>query len=118
MNNQNTKLFLPIAVFICLLFSGCKKEDNPNNSNDPGYMSNAEIIGNDLRTCPCCGGYEITIDNTTPPAGSTFFLISSLPSTYTIPTNPTYPILVKIDYTVDPSVCSGGFVKITRIADR
>jgi len=91
------------------MFAGCKKEKT--GTNDPGYMSNAEIIGNDLRTCPCCGGYEITIDNATLPAGSQFFLIASMPSTYTIPANPTYPILVKIDYTIDASTCSGNFVK-------
>lgn len=102
--------FLAIAIF-SLTLSTCKKEC------DCG-MTNAEIIGYDYRLCACCGGWELVIENVTPPDNNQFFLIGEMPSSYEIGDNPQFPVLVKIDYSIDTAFCYGNFVKIMRITDR
>lgn len=103
-------------LFIFLTFSAltifsCKKEEQ--------YMSNAEIIGLDAKTCPCCGGIEITIDNVSNPNGGTYFLVSQLPSNFSLgDDNPKFPIAVKIDWKIDSNHCFGNYVDITKIARR
>jgi hypothetical protein len=96
-------------IIILVAVASCRKDT---------YMSNAEIIGYDVRECPCCGGIEMTIDNVSPPQGGSFFLVSHMPSYYTIDSNATFPILVKINYVIDTTGCYGNFVSITKIANR
>jgi hypothetical protein len=81
-------------------------------------MNNAEIVGVDFRTCACCGGLEITIDNAPNPNGNDFFLIDEMPSNFKVPENAHFPIPVKIDWRKDSVKCFGSFVDITRIAYR
>lgn len=105
---NNTGFILISALFLSI--QSCRK--------DCAFMSNAEIIGYDMRECPCCGGLEITIDKEVPPNAGSFFLISELPSYYKIGDNPAFPIRVKIDYRIDTTGCFGNFVKILKIANR
>ncbi len=82
------------------------------------YTSNGEIIGLDPRTCICCGGAEITIDNVQNPNGTSYFLIGKKPSNFNIGNNPKFPITVTLDYTIDTAHCFGSYINITRIARR
>jgi hypothetical protein len=108
MKQNRALILLAILTIFILAISSCKKEEQ--------YMSNAQIIGLDLRTCPCCGGLEIVIDNTTNPNGNSYFLIDQLPSNFNIGNNPKFPIAVKIDWKIDTSICSGNYIDISRIA--
>jgi len=99
--------FIMITI-IFFTFSSCKKECTCG-------ISNAEIIGFDYRECVCCGGWEMVIDDEMPPDGISFFLVAEFPSSFKIGDNPQFPILVKIDYTIDTSSCFGYFVKVNKI---
>ncbi len=104
------RIIMLFALIITLLaIASCRKNT---------YMSNAEIIGYDLRECPCCGGIEMTIDNVNPPHGGSFFLVSSMPSYYKVNIDDTFPVLVKINYSIDTTGCYGDFVRITKIVNR
>ena len=81
-------------------------------------MNNAEIIGYDVRLCPCCGGTEITIDNIANPNQNPFFLIGNLPANFDLGSNPIFPIKVKIDWNKDTANCFGNYINITRIEKR
>ncbi len=105
------KAFITLTFLILTIFS-CKKE------RDKQYMNNAEIIGYDARTCVCCGGTKITIDNVQNPNGNSYFLICNLPSNFTIRENPRLPIAVKLDWKIDTAHCFGNYIDITRIAKR
>lgn len=102
-------LYIILAAFTFTIFS-CKKE--------LPYMSDAEIIGFDVKTCPCCGGTEIVIDNVANPNGNPYFLIGSLPASFSLGENPRFPIPVKIDWKIDRLHCFGNYVDILRIARR
>lgn len=77
-------------------------------------MSDAKIIGFDLRMCMCCGGTEIVIDNLPNPNGNSFFLINNMPSEFSLGNNPTFPIAVKINWQTN-SKCFGNYIDITKI---
>ena len=81
-------------------------------------MSNATIVGYDMRMCPCCGGTEIVIDNAPTPSPFAYYLIGDIPASFNLSTDPVYPIAVKIDYQIDTVVCGGRRVNITRISRR
>ncbi len=81
-------------------------------------MSNAEIIGFDMKMCPCCGGIEITIDNVSNPNGRAYFLVDRLPADFNLGDNPKFPIAVKIDWKIDTTHCLGNYIDITKIARR
>jgi hypothetical protein len=110
MKSMKGRLNPVVFAFMFLVLVSCKKNFT--------HLSNAEIIGFDKRECICCGGLEITIESVTPPGGAQFFLVSEMPSSYKIGDNTTFPILVKIDYTIDTIACFGNFIKISRIANR
>ena len=78
-------------------------------------MSNAEIIGEDVKECACCGGLEFTIDNVSNPNGNSFFLVDQLPAGFNLGNNPKFPIAVKIDWKIDTVHCFGNYIYITRI---
>ena len=80
-------------------------------------MNDAEIIGWDMKMCPCCGGLEITIDNIQP-NGYSYFLVNQLPPNFSLGDHPQFPIAVKIDWKVDPLHCFGNHIDIIRIARR
>ena len=81
-------------------------------------MSKGEIIGYDAKTCVCCGGTEITIDNVQNANGNGYFLIGSLPSGFTIGNNEKFPIYVTLDWKIDSAHCFGNYIDITKIARR
>jgi hypothetical protein len=103
------------AIFLMILASGlsCKK-----HSADGAYKNDAVIVGFDMRKCGCCGGYEFTIGNLTPPNGGNYFLAQTLPSNFQINMNGPFPIQVKMDWEViAPTVCNT-FIKVSRIVRR
>ena len=102
-------LSILVALLIFVITPGCKKDDP--------YMNNAVIIGEDVRTCVCCGGLEITIENVQNPSGG-FFLVGQLPSNFNLGDNPKFPMPVKIDWKIDTLGCYGNFILISRIARR
>ena len=101
-----------VISLVVLIFTAisCKKDEQ--------YMSDAEIIGWDVKMCPCCGGLEITIDNVSNPIGNTYYLVNQLPANFSIGDNPKFPIAVKIDWKIDSIHCGGTHIDITRIARR
>ncbi|MEO6221500.1 MAG: hypothetical protein ABIO81_13790 [Ginsengibacter sp.] len=101
-------ILVAISAIIALANISCKKEKP--------YMNNAEIIGADLRLCPCCGGHKITIDNVLNPNNFSYFLVAQLPAGFDLGDNPKYPIVVKIDWDIDTLHCYGNFINISRIA--
>ena len=108
---QNLPSILLSAFTIAILtIYSCKKEEP--------YISNAQIIGLDLKTCPCCGGLKFTIDNIPNPNGNSYFLVDQLPSNFNLGDNPKFPIAVKIDWKIDPAHCFGNYIDISRIARR
>jgi hypothetical protein len=98
----------PVVLIFTII--SCKKDEE--------YMSDAEIIGWDVKMCPCCGGLEITIDNIPNPVANTYYLVNQLPSNFSIGDNPKFPIAVKIDWKIDSIHCGGTHFDITRIARR
>jgi hypothetical protein len=103
------KSFTTLTVLILTIFS-CKKDEQ--------YRSNAEIIGYDAKTCPCCGGTEIIIDNVQNTNGNAYFLVDKFPSNFTIGDNPKFPIAVKVDWKIDTLHCFRNYLDITRIERR
>lgn len=104
-------LFTALALTI-LMVASCKKVKP--------FMNNAEITGIDPRMCPtpCCGGYEITIDNVANPNYKTNYFVIQFPSDFKLGNNPVFPIKVKIDWKPDTLQCSGNYIDILRIALR
>ncbi|MEO8771884.1 MAG: hypothetical protein ABI402_17440 [Ferruginibacter sp.] len=98
-------------IFYCLLFFlfiSCKKENK--------FVPNAQIVGEDFKTCVCCGGVEITIDNNTNPNGNPYFLVNTFPQNFSLGDNPQFPIAVHIDWSVDSLGCFGNYVNISAIS--
>jgi hypothetical protein len=102
-------LYVIVVALTSTIF--CCKKELP-------YKSNAEIIGWDAKTCPCCGGAEIVIDSVQTPNGNPYFLTRSLPASFSLGENPKFPIPVKIDWKIDTLHCFGNYVDILRIARR
>jgi hypothetical protein len=98
-----------ILMSLAIAITSCSKQTT--------YDSNAELIGYDPRLCPspCCGGLQITINNITYPPGAQFFLVYKLPASFSLGSNPKFPIGVKIDYTIDSTHCGKDYVDISRI---
>jgi hypothetical protein len=72
-------------------------------------MNNAIIVGEDLRTCPCCGGLKLTFNNAT-----NFKLIDTTIAQLGFAVTDTFPINVKIDWKIDTTnVCN--YIIITKI---
>jgi hypothetical protein len=67
---------------------------------------------------PCCGGFEITIDNVTYPNGAHFYYVYKIPKSFNVGSNPQFPIAVKIDYTIDKTDCGENYVDISGIVKR
>ncbi len=108
MKQKQIFILFSILAFTILTITSCKKE-RP-------YMNNAEIIGYDARLCPCCGGYEITIDNVPNPNGNSFFRAGQFPSNFNLGIHPIFPIKIKIDWKQDTAHCFGNYISISRIA--
>ena len=88
--------------------------------SNPAYMNNAKITGIDMRMCPtpCCGGFEITIDNVPVPNSGSYFFVAQMPDGFNVGNNPKFPIPVSIDWKMDSTHCQGNFIDITRIEKR
>jgi len=78
MRQSLSSMLFAILTGMTLTILSCRKDEL--------YMSNAEIIGLDVRTCLCCGGVEISIDNVSNPNGNTYFLIGQLPTNFNLGT--------------------------------
>ena len=110
MNNKFKASVLLFLSIILITVSSCKKH------NDETYMNEAKIIGIDKGACPCCGGYEITIDNYQLPVGMTYFLANEFPTGFSVNENETFPISIKLDWSIDTAHCVGNYIDITRIS--
>ena len=111
-----TKNLLAAILFVSLITGfSCRKYSCDSHSN---FKTNAEIVGFDMTKCSCCGGYEFTINNMTPPNGGNYFLAQTLPPDFQIDMNGPFPVAVKMDYEIiSPTVCNT-FIKVNRIARR
>ena len=88
-----------------LLVFSCKK---PNN--EATYESTGTISGQDIRMCPCCGGYFITIGDT-----QYHFEKSELPANFTF-SDDQLPLQVQLDWELKTASCSDfKWIKISRI---
>ncbi|HUZ60410.1 MAG TPA: hypothetical protein VMU83_16680 [Hanamia sp.] len=112
MNQKQIWILFTVLALIILMAASCKKVKS--------FMNNAEITGIDPRMCPtpCCGGYEITIDNAANPNDKTNYFVIQFPSDFQLGNNPIFPIKVKIDWKLDTLQCSGNYIDILRIALR
>ena len=110
MKEKSATVLFAILTVMAFTILSCKK--------DEPYMSNAKIIGFDLKLCPCCGGHEVTIDNFSNPNGYPYFLAEQLPAGFNLGDNPKFPIAVKIDWKTNTAQCFGNYIVITRIARR
>lgn len=90
-----------IAIVISLIITSCKKDS---------YLSNAVIIGWDVKTCVCCGGLLIKINDQLKT-----YLIGNDPPGLNIKYNGSFPIYVKIDWQIDSLHCFGNYILINRI---
>lgn len=108
MQLKHCKVVLPF--FILLFTAACKKDNS--------YSYNAEIIGMDGRYCGCCGGFMVVIDGKSPTNGDAFFLISEIPSSYKIDNSTTFPVKVKINFSIDEGKCSNNFIRISKIVNQ
>ena len=98
------KIFLLMVIIFFGLLS-CT-DDNGN------YMDEGTITGIDFRECSCCGGYFIAIKDST-------YRFKSLPAgSNIIADNPKFPIYVKLDWTMDDTLCLGDEIKVFRITFR
>lgn len=92
-------LFLFFAV--CMLIS-CEKNT---------YQSSGTITGQDIRMCPCCGGYFIDV------AGTLYlFEKSELPDKFTF-NDEQLPLQVELDWKLKTEGCTG-YNRITIIKIR
>ena len=90
-------LFLALTITL-LTFSGCKREVE--------FNSVGIITGPDNRMCPCCGGWFIEIEENT-------YRFYDIPDVNDIDlANATFPISVKLNYSVEGCGCLGDEVVI------
>lgn len=70
------------------------------------------------KTCSCCGGTEIIIDNVKNPNKNAYFLAGNFLSNFTISNIAKFPIAVTLDWKIDSTGCFGNFIEVTGIARR
>ena len=98
--NSRSWIFMSLIFFLC----ACTYEDFSRNK----YASEGTITKPDYRMCPCCGGWEITIDNVS-------YRFSAIPGNSGISLDKEkFPIKVTLNWTVDNSVCK--WIVISQIA--
>lgn len=110
-----------LAASPCVLFVTCSKDQHKvknSNTNGEAYnnssakvTANAVIAGVDARSCPCCGGYFLSIDNNKPIAGQ-YFLTYDFPAGY-MPTS--FPVKVYIEWEKDPNACINDKIIIKKL---
>lgn len=71
-------------------------------------MNDGVITGFDARACPCCGGLMINFKGETQPYKGEFHLIRNNPSELGITNTSTFPIYIKVDWTLQATGCAGG----------
>ena len=80
------------SIILILFFISCERGDNE-------YRSTGVIVGQDLRMCPCCGGWMITIDNSN-------YDFDNLPVDSGIDLeSESFPITVKLDWKLITGGC-------------
>ncbi|MFV0606458.1 MAG: hypothetical protein ACK5NK_11520 [Niabella sp.] len=110
-------LTILLAATPCFLFVTCSKQTSNNTEEiydlaaNKVMVSNATIVGADMRECVCCGGYFISIPNYKPIAGE-YFLTYDFPNGY-VPK--TYPLKVQIEWAKDPNACVNDKIIIKKI---
>ena len=78
-------------------------------------MTSAVIIGSEPGTCPCCGGYKISLSDSLNPR--TYYLVSNSDFFPALSTRP-FPVYVKVDWNFS-SKCSGNnHIEITALQTR
>jgi len=88
------RLGIPLSVSLCLIT--CTYE----NIGGEKFQSTGIITGRDMRLCPspCCGGWDITIENQ-------FYTFGTLPNNSGIDLEKEkFPLKVKLNWRVD-SIC-------------
>jgi hypothetical protein len=91
-----------LAILLtCLVFS-CSKQRH--------FMNNALIIGEDYRACACCGGLKLTFSDSLNPVN--FYLISN-PDFLNLPSRPTFPTKISLDWDYAPGCGGQKFVRVT-----
>jgi hypothetical protein len=96
------KIFLLVLTIVAGSYLSCGKEEVP-------YKSTGTITGADFRTCPCCGGWFISID-------SNVYNFDSLPPGSGIDLDhSTFPMQVSLDWTMDRNCGGIQYIIIQRI---
>jgi len=99
-DKYNTSLIFLLLISTLLVFS-CEKEK---------YESTGTITGQDIRMCPCCGGYFIDIEGT-----QYHFEKSGLPCNFTFDDDQ-FPLNVELDWKPKTAGCSDyNWIEISKI---
>jgi len=95
------KAMVCLLMISALLVFSCEKEK---------YESIGTITGQDIRMCPCCGGYFIDIEGT-----QYHFEKSELPGNFTFDDDQ-FPLNVELDWKLKTGGCSGyNWIEISKI---
>ncbi len=98
--NSGLWTIMPLIFFLCT----CTYDNLPRFE----YASEGIITGPDYKLCPCCGGWEITIDNIS-------YRFSSLPTNSGINLDKEkFPLKVTLNWTLDNTGCK--WIVISQIA--
>jgi hypothetical protein len=104
-----------LAAVLCIFFVTCMKQETTSDKiprlPDGSLKTNATIVNPDVRSCMCCGGYLLSIDNNKPIAGD-YFIVYDFPGGY-VPTS--YPMKVYIEWEKDPNACINDKIIIKKI---
>ena len=119
MNQINTNsrfTIISLLLLTCLIVS-CTKSDKVVAAKPAiVYENTATIIGQDMALCACCGDWKIIIDNMVYPANVPLPFVHQfkfLPASSNIDlSTATFPLLVKINWSVDNNTCNGNFGRI------
>jgi hypothetical protein len=105
MKAKRLPLFSALASLL-LLTVACKKTEEPG--------ADAILTGYDPRLCGCCGGLMLTLSGNPQPFADEFKLVDNS-SELGISHTESFPIRVKVKYTVLANTCGGAHVKITSL---
>lgn len=102
-----------------LFISGIGLASCNKDFNGASNESNAVITGYDFSECSCCGGYMISMVNSTQYNGKNF-LAAALPGNYQdiTPQSSIYPIYVNIKWYIDSTKCNNRYIVVTEMTKK
>ena len=109
--NSYFRAFAVLVFASVVMGVSCKKTKEAGPSS---LMKDAVFTGYDHRLCPCCGGLMLRFNPSANPPDSSFYLVDQDLSAYDINASSTFPVYVRIDYTILDK-CGKTFVEIIKL---